>query len=123
MKFIPGIVLLLASFQVLATSDLMCSGDEYDVYLGVGVDEHKNGDAGFVRVTNKKANIVKEYLSQNIKTVSIQWRDGEKDFSKNSMHVLLIDADGNQNEVTAKGIHGKLHIKDKTYNIKCNWEM
>lgn len=123
MKIIFGIVVFFASFPVFASSDLMCSGNEYDVYLGVGVDEHKNGDAGFVRVTNIKTGDVKEYLSKNIKTVSIKWLDGEEDFSKNRMHVLLTEADGSQIKIISKGIHGKIQIKDKTYNIECNWEM
>jgi len=123
MKIIPGLVLILASFPVFATSDLMCSGNEYDVYLGVGVDEHGNGDVGFVSVTSKNTDVVKEYFSNKIKTVNLKWLDGEEDFSKNTMEVVLYDINGSSIKITAQGVNGKLLYKQKKYSIVCNWEM
>lgn len=124
MKYIVAIALLLLfSSPVFATSDLMCTGKEYDVYMGVGVDRHGNGDVGFASIKDKNTNKTTEFYSERIKTIDLKWLDGEEDFSKNSMDVELTQQRGEIIKVTAKGRNGKLNFKSKSYTIDCDWEM
>lgn len=124
MKYITATLLsLLFSVPALATSDLLCSGKEYDVYMGVGVDKDGNGDVGFVSITDNDNKKAIEFYSAQIRTIKLKWIDSEEDFSRNSLNVELLDKNGKVIKVTAKGSKGKLHYKSKIYKIDCNWEM
>jgi hypothetical protein len=108
---------------VFASSDLLCFGKEYSLYMGVGVDEKGNGDVGFASITDKNAKKTIEYYSSHIKTINLKWVDSEEDFSRNSLNVELSDKNGKAIKVTAKGSNGELHYKSNIYKIVCDWEM
>ena len=108
---------------VFANNDLVCNGNEFSVYMGVGVDQKGNGNVGYASITDMKTKKNIEFYSSHIKTIKLMWLDGEEDFSSNILNVKLLDKTGETAKITAKGTDGKLYYKSETYKIDCNWEM